>query len=221
MERAEAYDFSVSNEDLLDLCKRQDQEALRLLLRRHERPVYSLLYRMLSNHEDAEEALAEVFVKVWRGAAFFKGDAKFTTWLYRIASNTARDFLRSRKSRREVSIEDVIVNELEAGDRATGDMRDPAEHVLEADQRTRILRAMNELSEDDRLLVSLYHFQECDYEQISKITGTPTNNLKVKLFRARQRLRKVCAALEEGDHSELRTDTTESAGLRNQAAEWS
>lgn len=221
MERAEAYDFSVSNEDLLDLCKRQDQDALRLLLRRHERPVYSLLYRMLSNHEDAEEALAEVFVKVWRGAAFFKGDSKFTTWLYRIASNTARDFLRSRKSRHEVSIEDVIVNELEAGERATGDMRDPAEQLLEAEGRARILRGMQELSEDDRLLISLYHFQECDYEQISKITGAPANNLKVKLFRARQRLRKACAALEEGDNSELRTDTTESAGLRQEAADWS
>ncbi len=171
MERAEAYDFAVSNEDLLDLCKRQDQEALRALLKRHERPVYSLLYRMLSSHEDAEEALAEVFVKVWRGAAFFKGDSKFTTWLYRIASNTARDFLRSRKTRHEVSIEDVVVNELEAGDRASGDLRDPAEQIVEAEGRAQILRGMKELSEDDRLLISLYHLQECDYDQISKITG--------------------------------------------------
>jgi RNA polymerase sigma-70 factor (ECF subfamily) len=55
---------------------------------------------MLSNHEDAEEALADVFVKVWRSAASFKGDSKFTTWLYRIAANTARDRLRSRMTRR-------------------------------------------------------------------------------------------------------------------------
>lgn len=220
MERPEAYDFAMSNEDLLDLCKRQDQEALRLLLRRHERPVYSLLYRMLSNHEDAEEALAEVFVKVWRGAAFFKGDSKFTTWLYRIASNTARDFLRSRKSRRELSIEDVVVGELETVERATGDLRDPAQQLIEAEGRARILLGMQELSEDDRLLISLYHFQGRDYEEISKITGTPPNNLKVKLFRARQRLRKVCAALQEDDGNELRTDTTESAGLRQEAADW-
>lgn len=221
MERAEAYDFSVSNEDLLELCKRQDQEALRVLLRRHERPVYSLLYRMLSSHEDAEEALAEVFVKVWRAAAFFKGDSKFTTWLYRIASNTARDFLRSRKSRQEVSIEDVVVNEFEIGERCGSDMGDPAKRVMEAEGRAHILRAMKGLSEDDRLLISLYHLQECDYDEISKITGTPPNNLKVKLFRARQRLRKLCAALEEGDNNELRTSTTESSGLQQEAAEWS
>ncbi|MCE5199859.1 sigma-70 family RNA polymerase sigma factor, partial [bacterium] len=111
MNSAVEYDFGQSNEELLDACKRQDQEALRVLFRRHERPVYNLLLRMLSKHEDAEDALAEVFVKVWRSAAGFKGDSKFTTWLYRIASNTARDHLRSRQVRPEVSIEDVIVNE--------------------------------------------------------------------------------------------------------------
>lgn len=221
MDRAEAYDFSVSNEELLELCKRQDQEALRLLLRRHERPVYSLLFRMLSNHEDAEEALAEVFVKVWRGAAFFKGDAKFTTWLYRIASNTARDFLRSRKTRKEVSIDDVIVNEFEAAERTGADLGDPAKHAIQAEGRAAILRAMQELSEDDRLLISLYHFQERDYDEIGKITGIAPNNLKVKLFRARQRLRKLCAELEEGDSNELRASTTESTGLQQEAADWS
>lgn len=221
MDRAEAYDFSVSNEELLDLCKRQDQEALRVLLKRHERPVYSLLFRMLSNHEDAEEALAEVFVKVWRGAAFFKGDAKFTTWLYRIASNTAKDCLRSRKSRQEVSIEDVIINEFEAAERSGADLGDPAKRAIEAEGRANILRAMQELSDDDRLLISLYHFQERDYDEIAKITGTSPNNLKVKLFRARQRLRKLCAVLEEGDDNELRKSTTESSGLQQEAADWS
>ena len=221
MDRAEAYDFSQSNEELLEQCKRQDQEALRVLLKRHERPVYSLLYRMLSNHEDAEEALAEVFVKVWRGAAFFKGDAKFTTWLYKIAANTARDALRSRKTRRDVSIEDVVINELEIGERAGSDMGDPAKQVIRAEDRAHILRAMKELSEEDRLLISLYHLHECDYMEIEKITGISPSNLKVKLFRARQRLRKQCAALEDGDNNELRTSTTESTGLQQEAAEWS
>lgn len=221
MDRAEAYDFSQSNEELLEQCKRQDQEALRVLLKRHERPVYSLLYRMLSNHEDAEEALAEVFVKVWRGAAFFKGDSKFTTWLYKIAANTARDALRSRKTRRDVSIEDVVINELEAGERAGVDMGDPAKLAARAEDRAHILRAMKELSEEDRLLISLYHLHECEYSEIEKITGISPNNLKVKLFRARQRLRKLCAVLEEGDNNELRASTTESTGLQQEAAEWS
>ena len=215
------YDFSVSNEELLRLCKRQDQDALRVLFRRHERPVYSLLFRMLSTHEDAEEALADVFVKVWRSAANFKGDSKFTTWLFRIASNTARDFLRSRKTRREVSIEDVVVDEVDAWGHTSSASPDPVRHALTAEDRARILAAMQNLSEDDRLLISLYHFQERDYDEIARIMDIPSSNLKVRLFRARQRLKKLYAQQEKGGgENEMRTDTTESSGLRNGASEW-
>lgn len=218
METAETYDFSISNEELLELCKRQDQEALRVLFRRHERPVYSMLFRMLSSHEDAEEALAEVFVKVWRAAAGFKGDSKFTTWLFRIASNTARDMLRSRRTRKEVSVEEVLPSEVESRARPEGD---PLQTALDTEERNRILTAMMELSEDDRLLISLYHFQERDYDEIAQITDIPPGNLKVKLFRARQRLKKLCAQSERGDgEDEVRTDTAESSGLQQGAAEW-
>jgi RNA polymerase sigma factor (sigma-70 family) len=213
----EDYDFSVSNEELLALCRRQDQEALRLLLRRHERPVYSMLFRMLSNHEDAEEALADVFVKVWRNAAGFKGDCKFTTWLYKIAANTARDRLRSRMIRHEVSIEEVVMDEASVANKSD----DPVKQVVDADEVSRIATAMSGLSEEDRLLVSLYHFQDLDYGEIQEITGIPAGNLKVKLFRARERLRKLCVEMEKGGGAdEMRTDTTESSGLRQGTAEW-
>ena len=215
------HDFSVSNEELLEACKRQDQEALRVLLRRHERPVYSLLHRMLSSHEDAEEALAEVFVKVWKSAAGFKGDARFTTWLYRIASNTARDALRARRKRAEVSTEDVLIDELEVSERAASAATDPVRSVLVAEDTARILSAMQELSDEDRLLITLYHFQESDYEEISEITGISPSNLKVKLFRARQRLRELCSDKEKEDNrDEVRSDTTGSSGLQQGAADW-
>lgn len=221
MEEAVDYDFSVSNEELLELCKRQDQEALRVLLRRHERPVYSLLFRMLSNHEDAEEALAEVFVKVWRGAASFKGDAKFTTWLFRIASNTARDVLRSRKTRQEVSIEDVVVNGVELAERLGSSEKDPAAAALASEGLAEVVRAMQQLTEEDRLLISLYHFEERDYDEISRITDIPAGNLKVKLFRARQRLRKLCEEMEkDGNQHEMRPGTAGTSGLQQGAAEW-
>jgi len=221
LENQADYDFSASNEMLLERCKNQDQEALRVLLRRHERPIYNLLYRMLSNHEDAEEALAEVFVKVWRAAAAFKGDSKFTTWLFRIAANTARDVLRSRAARPEVSIEDVVVNEFELAERASCRSGNPETRILVSDENDRIMRAMRELSDEDRLLITLYHIQELDYEEVAAITNIPLRNLKVKLFRARQRLKKLCVELEkDGGEDELRTDTTGPSGLRQGAAEW-
>jgi RNA polymerase sigma factor (sigma-70 family) len=222
LDRAVDYDFSASNEMLLELCKREDQEALRVLFRRHEKPVYNLLYRMLSNHDDAEEALAEVFVKVWRAAATFKGDAKFTTWLFRIASNTARDFLRSRMTKREVSLEEVVVDEVQVAERSQTKVPDPEECAINAEDRARILKAMKELSEEDRLLVSLYHFQELDYEEIAQIAGVPPSNLKVKLFRARQRLKKLCCEPDkDGVRDEMRGSAADSSGLRQGAREWS
>ena len=222
LDRAVDYDFSASNEMLLELCKRQDQEALRVLFRRHEKPVYSLLYRMLSNHDDAEEALAEVFVKVWRAAGTFRGDAKFTTWLYRIASNTARDFLRSRMTKREVSLEEVVVDEVQAAERCQTRGIDPEQSAIDAEDRARILKAMRELSEEDRLLVSLYHFQELDYDEIAQIANVTPSNLKVKLFRARQRLRKLCAEQDkDGVEDEMRRSAADSSGLRQGACEWS
>jgi RNA polymerase sigma-70 factor (ECF subfamily) len=214
------YDFSISNEELLDQCKRQDNEALRVLFRRHERPVFNLLYRMLSNYEDAEEALAEVFVKVWRSASSFKGDAKFTTWLYKIATNTARDMLRSRKSRNEVSAEEVIEQEVEAGKKMSNTTLDPVEAALQAEEQALLVGAMARLSEEERLLVTLYHFQDSNYQEIAQITGIPMSNLKVKLFRARQRLRALYAQQESGDTDEMRAHPTEPPGLREGSAEW-
>ncbi|MDH7601382.1 MAG: RNA polymerase sigma factor [Armatimonadota bacterium] len=222
MGRSEDYDFSASNEMLLELCKLQDQEALRVLFRRHEKPVYNLLYRMLSNHEDAEEALADVFVKVWRGAGSFKGESKFTTWLFKIAANTARDFLRARMVRREVSLEDGSVSEGEVARSAAAKSIDPEDCTVREDELNRITAALDGLSEDDRLLVTLYHFQGLDYQDISEITGISANNLKVKLFRARQRLKKLCEELDGGCvENELRRSTTDSSGLRQGACEWS
>lgn len=223
MDKAEEYDFSVSNEMLLEMCKRQDQEALRILFRRHERPVYNLLYRMLSNREDAEEALAEVFVKVWRAAASFKGDAKFTTWLYRIASNTARDRLRSRMTRQEVSFEDMAADDTDALEHFQGTAESPETAAIESEDRARIVRAMQQLSEEDRLLVSLYHFQELDYDEIEQVTGISPSNLKVRLFRARQRLKKICAEQEKdgvGNDTDMRRDSTGSSGLQQGCADW-
>lgn len=217
MSDAADYDFSISNEELLEQCRRGNHDALRVLLRRHERPVYGLLYRMLSSREDAEEALADVFVKVWRSASGFKGESKFTTWLYRIAANTARDKLRSRLARPEVPLEDPAVCDLQP----SGSGSDPEKLVVDADEVSRITAAMNRLSEDDRLLISLYHFQELDYQEISEITGITASNLKVKLFRARERLRNHCAEMEkDGGADALRNTTTESSGLRQGSAEW-
>lgn len=204
-------DIGTSDEELLRRCKESDETALRQLLRRHERPMYSLLYRMLGNHEDAEEALADVFIKVWRAAASFRGASKFTTWLYRIAGNTARDILRSRKARPEVTVEDAVLSEMELDSSAS---IDPEKVLLGAERAATIEVAMRRLSDEDRLLVTLYHMQECSLEEMSQITGQNRTNLKVKLFRARQKLRRHLDVLDREASDGMQARTTEPSGLR-------
>lgn len=211
-----AYDFGFSNEELLSRCLQNDEAALRELMRRHERPVYGLLYRMLGSHEDAEEALADVFVKVWKAAGSFRGASKFTTWLYRIAGNTARDVLRSRKARPEVAIEDEILVETDLIGTSTVD---PESAAICADELARIDMAMQKLAAEDRMLVSLFHIQECSLEEIAEITGQNRNNLKVKLFRARRKLRSHLESLDRELNNEMQSGTTESIGLQSGSTE--
>ena len=207
-------EFSKTSEQLLDGCTRGEHDGLRELFARYQRPVYNMLYRMLSNKEDAEEALAEVFVKVWRGAGGFRGRSKFTTWLFRITSNTAKDFLRSRMVRPEVYIDDVSM-ERELADRGECGADNPLQSAIRGEEHVVVQRAIMKLSEEDRTLVVLYHLQGLDLDEVSEITGIPRDNLKVKLFRARQRLKKLLTEQEAVfDEKELRSDTTGPIGLR-------
>jgi RNA polymerase sigma-70 factor (ECF subfamily) len=113
-----------------------------------------------------------------------------------------------------------VLDEAELSEQTASSFGNPEKSAIEAEDKARILSAMVELSEEDRLLITLYHLQECDYSEISEITNIPPSNLKVKLFRARQRLKKLCAGEEaEGDSDEMRTDTTQSSGLQPRAAE--
>ena len=216
MTNGPAFDFGVSNEELILRCKDNDEAALRELFRRHEKPVYGLLYRMLGKHEDAEEALEDVFVKIWKAAPGFRGDSKFTTWLYRIAGNTARDMLRSRKARPEVAVEDEILSEIEYTGSSTDD---PVKAVINRDEVERIERGMMKLSADDRLLISLYHIQDVSLEEIARMTGQSRSNLKVKLFRARQKLKALLEETDRGTNNEVQRGTTESHGLQQGSAE--
>jgi RNA polymerase sigma-70 factor (ECF subfamily) len=213
------HGFPESNEELLAQCKRGDQSALEVLFRRHERPVYSLLYRMIGNHDDTEEALADVFVKVWRSAGSFRGDARFTTWLYHIAANTAKDRLRSRRGSLEMSFEDMTRDE-EAFAATASAEEDPERAVLRAENSAKLSAAIRALSEEDRLLITLHHMQELSCDEMAEITGISVNNLKVKLFRARRKLREACSDMENGwQENELRANTTEAAGFEPRPTE--
>ncbi|MBW3623086.1 MAG: RNA polymerase sigma factor, partial [Armatimonadetes bacterium] len=198
--------------ELLQACQEGSQAALRELWEHHHRMIYNLAYRMLGSHEDAEELVPEVFLKVWRNCHRFGGRSRVTTWIYQMASNLAVDRLRSRRSRSFTLLEDLPEGQETANLPATSDSQ-PEETYLRNEAAEQLHVALGRLSPEDRLLVTLYHLQGHTYEEIEGITRLSNANIKSKLFRARQRLKKHLAPLREDPSHDVQTDSDSAGGL--------
>ena len=167
-----------------------EDEALEALVARYRDPVAHLLYRMVREPALAEELAQEVFLRVYRARASYKPTARFTTWLFRIATNVGLNALRDGRMRRarETSMEAA----LEAGGRLAV-MADPAataeQALLERERRDEIRRAIEELPEKQRLAVLLHKYHEMGYAEIAEILECSESALKSLLFRAYETLR--------------------------------
>ena len=168
--------------DLLRRCQRGDESALAGLLEQFGGRVFRLALRMLGDRGRAEEAAADVFVKLWTTARKWRGDADAGTWTYRVAYHTILDRLR-RKQRPSVAPTASLP------DPKPGPLDQTVRSEAEEQASRRIHKAMSELSEPDRALVHLYYFEELKLAEIGSIVGTTREVLKMRLARARQKLR--------------------------------
>jgi RNA polymerase sigma-70 factor (ECF subfamily) len=177
---------SASDEDLLRLCAESKEAALDELARRYRTPLYRFLVRLLNSTEDAEEAVLDVFVRAWHHAPRFQYRAKVATWLYRIAVNIARD-MHSRKRARP---QETRPDSYELAQASIGSAEEDALHRLQREESSQALeRALNKLSESDRVLLVLYYLEEREYDEIQAITELSYTVLKTRLARARRRLK--------------------------------
>ncbi len=149
------------------------------LVERYRDIVFSIALKILRNKEDAEEMAQESFIKAYKSLHSFKGGAKFSTWLYRIAYNTCISEVRKRKIQ-FISTEDVVIKE-EAQEMNL-------DEIPEEKRGKAIKEAMHQLPENEYTLILLHYFKEQSIEEISRITQLSANNVKVKLFRARKKL---------------------------------
>ena len=164
---------------LIDQVKSGQVSSYRTLVERYRDYVFTISFRILGNREDAEEVTQDAFVKVYKGIGSFQGQAKFTTWIYRIAMNTAISHKRKRKIQTE-TIEDYKQFD-------TGEISQMKEY-RRLEQRKFLQLALNTLLPDDVSVLTLFYFKELSLEEMSEITGIAVNTLKVKLFRARKRV---------------------------------
>ena len=184
---------------MLDV-KAGDEQSFALLLQRYRSPLINFLYRMVRNREQAEDLAQEVFLRVYRARADYVPSAKFTTWMFRIATNLALNAVRDTKYQRmEISMDAPAVGDSEAGDERpmdVADKRPDIEQRLVADVRSKMIRhAIEKLPEKQRAAVLLHKYQELDYAEIAKILECSESALKSLLFRAYEALRIELAPL--------------------------
>jgi len=184
---------------MLDV-KAGDEQSFALLLHRYRTPLVNFLYRMVRNREQAEDLAQEVFIRVYRARADYVPSAKFTTWLFRIATNLALNSVRdTRHQRMGVSLDAPVTVDSEDGDERPLDVAEKnpniEEHLVQEAQRDMIRHSIDKLPEKQRAAVLLHKYQDLDYGEISKILECSESALKSLLFRAYETLRVELAPL--------------------------
>lgn len=163
--------------ELLEECKRGDQQALSSMVRRYERPLYNAAYRMLGSPDEAADVTQTTFLKAFENLHKFNPEFKFFSWIYRIAINESINQLNRRKR-----LEPWVDNQVSPS-RGPDDMTDAGVLGLQ------VQGALHELSEDHRAVIVLRHFVECSYRQIGEILQLPEKTVKSRLFSARQQMK--------------------------------
>jgi len=166
----------------IDLVLAGNTNAFSFIVDRHKDKAYNLAFRICANREEAEEIAQDSFLKAFRSLKGFKMKSSFATWLYRIVYNSAISHVRIRK-RGILFIEDFPADFIDFTGSNISEEESEKEFV-----NSIINFALQKISSEERSLISLYYYEELNIEEISEITGMSKSNIKVKLFRARQRM---------------------------------
>jgi RNA polymerase sigma-70 factor (ECF subfamily) len=187
-----------TDQELISEVLAGKQSAYAQLIERHKRFVFTLAMRFAKNREDAEEIAQDCFVKAYRSLHTFKNHSKFSTWLYSIVYTTAMTFIRKKKL--DTSSLDDQENHLQVENLEGAFGSDTIENKS---RKEYITRAIDLLMPDDAAIITLFYLAENSLEEIGKALGMETNTAKVKLHRARHRLKDKLEGLLKHEVKEL------------------
>jgi RNA polymerase sigma-70 factor (ECF subfamily) len=174
---------------LVDRASNGDLAAYDDLVKRYQERIYATVYHMTSNHEDTNDLAQEAFIKAFQALKSFKGGSSFYTWVYRIAVNKTINFLKQRKNRTQMSLDDLDFNAEHDPDLvALISDKTPRREVNLAELQEKLNEAMQKLSEPHRLVVTLHDVQGMSHEEIAKIMDCNIGTVRSRLFYARQQM---------------------------------
>lgn len=183
-----AKELPREDTDLIERLRSPEscREAFNEVIRQYSEPLYWQIRRMVENHDDANDILQNTFLKAWQSVEGFRGDAKLSTWLYKIALNESITFLARERKRLHISIDDEeshLVNLIESDEYVDGD-----------ELALKLRKAISTLPEKQRLVFNMKYFDEMKYEQMSEILGTSVGALKASYHLAVKKIEQYFAA---------------------------
>ena len=195
-ERSDSEAASIPTEEmvLVDRARRGELRAYDELIKRYQERIYATVYHMTSNHEDANDLAQESFVKAYQALKSFKGGSSFYTWLYRIAVNKTINFLKQRKNRQHMSLNDLDFNAEHDPDLvALISDKTPRREAGLSELQEKLNAALLKLSEHHRMAVVLHDVQGLSHEEIAKVMDCNIGTVRSRLFYARQQLQALLA----------------------------
>jgi len=188
---------TISDQIYIDKVLQGDTNAYTYLIDKYKNMAYTIAIKIVKNTEDAEEVAQDSFLKAYQKLDTFKGDSKFSTWLYTIIYRNSISKIRKKK---------IITTDIDSYvvDNYTTDFDFPQiEAIKNGEQKKYIAAAIDNLSETDALLITLFYLNENSVEEIEQITGLTKTNVKVKIFRARKKLYNELSLLLKEEVKEL------------------
>ncbi|MEI6391573.1 MAG: sigma-70 family RNA polymerase sigma factor [Verrucomicrobiota bacterium] len=186
---AEPVPVPVEEMDLVKRVRDGDLTAYDELVRRYQERIYATVYHMTSNHEDANDLAQEAFIKAFQAIKSFKGGSSFYTWVYRIAVNKTINFLKQRKNKAQMSLDDLDFNAEHDPDLvALVSEKTPRREVVLKELQEKLNAAMQRLSEPHRLVVTLHDVQGMSHDEVAKVMDCNIGTVRSRLFYARQQL---------------------------------
>jgi RNA polymerase sigma-70 factor (ECF subfamily) len=191
-----------TDEELVARATAGDLDSFNQLVARWERPIYALAYRTLGREEDARDVVQDAFLRAYRGLRGFKGQAKFSSWLYRITLNLCRDWIR-RERRAPVVQPPEGTDPLELADDRAADTESVEDLVARREMSEAVARAMAELPEEQRVAILLKEYHGLTFQEMADQLDCPLSTVKTRLYQGLSVLRR-----------RLERQQTESASLR-------
>ncbi|MDG1323403.1 MAG: RNA polymerase sigma factor RpoE [Porticoccaceae bacterium] len=185
----------ATDQQLVVRVQEGDKRAFDLLVLKYQHKVHAIVGRFVRDTDEVADVVQEAFIKAYRALPKFRGESQFYTWLYRIAVNTAKNYLVSRSRRPPGSDVDIDDAEYYSGSEYLKDLGTPENQLFRDELESVIVKSIAELPEDLRTAVTLREYEGLSYEEIAEIMECPVGTVRSRIFRARESIDEVVGKL--------------------------